>query len=129
MNLTFEKLREHRKRLEAEGFRRLTAYVSADVRTLLRQERRHGESMGQVLERLLIGAAEPKHPRLPTPEERYDRRIRQAMRQIEHSMRPENRGPRTVRVILRNTDGSCYTVTAAGVNYYPDGQPPELEIL
>lgn len=128
MSRTFEKLREHRARLANAGFRRLTAYVSADVVALLERHRWPHESTGQLLDRLLLGKPIAR-PHLRTEAEYDDGRIRRAIRQIEHSMRPEHRGPRTIRVILRNADGSCYTVTAAGVTFYADGQAPELDIL
>jgi len=55
-----ERLETHKRKLRAEGFKRLSLWVCPELEALLTAERRPGECGGRVLERLLLGAAQPR---------------------------------------------------------------------
>ena len=56
----------HKRRMRAEGFVRLCLWVSPGLESMLASHRRPGECRGRTIERLLLGAADPR-PSLQTP--------------------------------------------------------------
>ena len=55
-----ERLKVHKSRLGAHGFKRLSLWICPELAAMLADERRPGECGGRVLERLLLGAAKPR---------------------------------------------------------------------
>jgi len=55
-----ERLEAHKRKLQADGFKRLSVWVCPELEAMLTAERRAGECGGRVLERLLLGAAKPR---------------------------------------------------------------------
>jgi len=51
------RLAAYRERLTEAGFKRISAYVSADLVALLQRQKVKGECLGRTLERLLLGCA------------------------------------------------------------------------
>ena len=60
-----ERLQAHKRKLRADGFKRLSVWVCPELAAMLVTERRLGECGGRVLERLLLGEARlrPKYER------------------------------------------------------------------
>ena len=52
---TGERLALHQRRMKEAGFKRMSAWVSAELAEKLTAERRPGECSGRTLERLLLG--------------------------------------------------------------------------
>ena len=52
-----KRLEAHKRRLRAEGFKRLSFWVCPELAAKLADARQPGECGGRVLERLLLGAA------------------------------------------------------------------------
>ncbi|MBC8745208.1 hypothetical protein F6X42_00765 [Paraburkholderia sp. WC7.3b] len=67
------RLAQHKVRLRAAGFKRLSLWVCSDLVSMLAAERRPGECTGRTLERLLLGAAAGR-PEYWTDEEREARK-------------------------------------------------------
>lgn len=55
-----ERLETHKRKMRAEGFKRLSIWVCPELNALLAAERRRGECAGRVLERMLLGSAKPR---------------------------------------------------------------------
>lgn len=55
-----ERLETHKRKMRAEGFKRLSLWVCPELEALLTAERRPGECSGRLLERMLLGAAKPR---------------------------------------------------------------------
>jgi uncharacterized protein YehS (DUF1456 family) len=55
-----ERLDTYKRKMQAEGFKRLSLWVCPELAAMLAAERRSGECGGRVLERLLLGAAKPR---------------------------------------------------------------------
>lgn len=55
-----ERLETHKRKMRAEGFRRLSLWICPELQALLAAERQPGECGGRVLERMLLGAARPR---------------------------------------------------------------------
>ena len=55
-----ERLATYKRKMQAEGFKRLSLWVCPEMAAMLAAERRAGECGGRVLERLLLGAAKPR---------------------------------------------------------------------
>jgi hypothetical protein len=55
-----ERLAKHKRKMQAEGFKRLSLWVCPELAAILTDERRPGECGGRVLERVLLGAAKPR---------------------------------------------------------------------
>jgi hypothetical protein len=55
-----DRLEAHKRRLQADGFKRLSIWVCPELVAMLTAERRPGECGGRVLERLLLGAPKPR---------------------------------------------------------------------
>ena len=55
-----ERLEAHKRRMRAEGFKRLSLWVCPEVEAVLAAEKRPGECGGRALERMLLGAAKPR---------------------------------------------------------------------
>lgn len=55
-----ERLEAHKRKLRADGFKRLSLWICPELAAMLADERRPGECGGRVLERLLLGAAKPR---------------------------------------------------------------------
>ena len=60
---TIESVRKHGQALKRAGFKYVRATVHPDLLEAVRTRRRPGESIGQVLERLILGTAR-KRPRV-----------------------------------------------------------------
>ena len=56
------KLAAHRARLLALGYRRSSVFLSPQLRELIARHRRRGESVGAVLDRLLLSEAATRPP-------------------------------------------------------------------
>ena len=55
-----ERLEAHKRKLRADGIKRLSVWICPELAAMLAAERRPGECGGRVLERLLLGAAKPR---------------------------------------------------------------------
>jgi hypothetical protein len=55
-----ERLETYKRKMRAEGFKRLSLWVCPELGAMLTAERRPGDCGGRVLERLLLGAAKPR---------------------------------------------------------------------
>jgi hypothetical protein len=114
----FEKLRERRAMLEAQGFKRVFLYLSSDSRRLIAARRQPGESPSATVNRLLrAGGGDPIRPDEASAEaRRWERQVRSAQNQIRHSRRyGNNRGPITLSIRIFRPDGSGVFVTAYDV--------------
>jgi hypothetical protein len=54
------RLEAHKRKLRADGFKRLSVWICPELVVKLNAERRAGECGGRVLERLLLGAVKPR---------------------------------------------------------------------
>jgi hypothetical protein len=54
---SIESVRKHEQALKRAGFKHVRATVHPDLLEALRNRRRPGESVGQVIERLILGAS------------------------------------------------------------------------
>lgn len=80
MTTNAERLKKYRANMEANGFKRLSFYASAELCELIRRERQPSECGGRVLERLLLGKA-AKRPDYWTRQEKVSKQAkRQAFR-------------------------------------------------
>ncbi|MBC8637314.1 hypothetical protein IAG25_10870 [Caballeronia sp. EK] len=106
------KLAAHRARLLAQGYRRCSAFLSPQLQKLIARHRRRGESVGALLDRLLLSETAMR-PRFSTADNVTDAKmIRRTQNQIRHSSRPSNAGPRLLSVEIRESDGSGVLITA-----------------
>ena len=55
-----ERLEAHKRKLRADGFKRLSVWVCPELAAMLTAELRAGECGGRVLERLLLGTVKPR---------------------------------------------------------------------
>lgn len=55
-----ERLETHKRKMRAEGFKRLSVWICPELEALLTSARRPGECGGRVLERMLLGTARPR---------------------------------------------------------------------
>ena len=77
------RLSAYQERLTSAGFKRISAYVSADLVALLQRQKVKGECIGRTLERLLLGSAAVR----PTYYTEAESMVR-AVRQQEWAARP-----------------------------------------
>jgi hypothetical protein len=118
------KLAAHRARLLALGYRRSSVFLSPQLRELIARHRRRGESVGAVLDRLLLSEAATRPPCSTADNGRDARMIRRTQNQIRHSWRPNNNGPRTLSVKIREPDGSGVLITARDAVRFEKGNEP-----
>lgn len=55
-----ERLARHKRKLQANGFTRMSVWIAPELAAMLTADRRRGECGGRVLERLLLGEARPR---------------------------------------------------------------------
>lgn len=77
------RLAAYQNRLAMAGFKRISAYVSADLVALLQRQKAKGECIGRTLERLLLGSAAVR----PTYYTEAESMVK-AVRQQEWAARP-----------------------------------------
>ncbi|TDR04346.1 hypothetical protein [Paraburkholderia silvatlantica] len=104
-----------RARLADEGYKRVSVFLSAEVRRVIAGNRRLGESPSGTINRLLTagGGDSPHCVERPAEARRWEKLIQRAQNEIRHSQRPSNtRGPRTLSMRILRPDGSGWFVTA-----------------
>lgn len=55
-----ERLAEHKCKMQADGFKRFSAWIAPELAAMLVAERQPGECGGRTLERLLLGEVKPR---------------------------------------------------------------------
>lgn len=116
-------LARHREHLKAEGYRRISVFVSQRLQCLLANHRRRGESTGALLDRLLVAELVAR-PHCSVDNVRDARMIRRTQNQIRHTCRPSNSGPRTLSVKIREPDGSGVLITSRDAVRFEKGNEP-----
>ncbi|SAL79339.1 hypothetical protein AWB68_05612 [Caballeronia choica] len=116
-------LARHRENLKAEGYRRISVFISPQLRCLLANHRRRGESTGALLDRLLVAELAAR-PHCSADNVQDARMIRRTQNQIRHTWQPSNNGPRTLSVKIREPDGSGVLITARDAVRFEKGKEP-----
>jgi hypothetical protein len=100
-----ERMAAHRAMLEAAGYTRSSIYLSPIARRVVESNRRRGETLTIVINRLIVGER-PEPPRETAAEAReWQRRIRRAQNEIRHSRRAATwGGPITLSHTLYRED-------------------------
>ena len=119
-----ERMAAHRAKLEAAGYTRSSVYLSPIARRLVESNRRRGETLTIVVNRLIVGDRQ-EPPRETAAEAReWLRRIRSAQNELKHAQHAAQWGqPFITRVWLKASNGRWWEVSPADVRPI-EGEPP-----